>query len=338
MSRAEVSAYADAAVSSVHAMLKWTRVQLGAQAESSDAEIVSQAGRQKTRHYHTLEHFEMVAGAWQEYPQLGLFSQALKYKDPQTFSVIKALMQRAGAHHDVVYLDADQGRLPPAMAAYLQHFVRTDAAGGVLATCDVLPDVATDDERMVLAWAQAIFRKSENQKLGTNEYLSAVYAALQGLSEGISPAYILAEITMIAGTIPFQPADYMDELFQRLQQVHGQLSEQDRLTDDMLHDVMIAAVQVANCDVLGFSTTQLQKFLMETQQLLLEESAGEEISPVACEKKVYFLHELLQQLPLEKSIFHGFRGFPSDANLQALHAHAKTILSECIDAIRTGFK
>jgi hypothetical protein len=314
----------------VHEQLAWTRHQLGASVMSDDADNVVDAGQQPSRCYHTLAHFESIAGAWEEHPLLGDFRAALRLRHAQEWHVVQALMMRAGLHHDVVYLNADNHRLPARLASSLHHFVEMDADGSVVTTRDALPDSASPQEQQVFMWAQALFEKHAHVRSATNEYLSAVYAGLQGLREGIAAPLVLAEMLLIAATVPFQPSEYITTLASRLESAYHAFGI---ATDELplgLHSIMTAAVQVANYDVIGFATPHVQDFHAETQ-LLLQEASGGSISSAARQHN----HQLMQRLaaglqPHTLQIFCSYQGYPSAHTLESLHARAQEVIAHSI--------
>ena len=329
------SSLSDESRFSLHDMLAWTRRALGGDVVSDDSDIVAEAGRLAARHYHTLEHFEAIANAWQDHVLLGTFSSALHLHEAQEFDVIKAWIMRAGAHHDVIYLNADGLVLPPRIQNMLAMFVEQDDAGQVVTTCDQLPEHATHNEQCVFALARIIFEKTSEKKLGTNEYLSAVYAGLQGLNDGLQPHDVLAEMTMIAGTIPFQSADYIDALRERLHKALALVPTQ--VAPSFVHNVMAATAQLANYDVLSFATHSADEFLRETDLLLQESSGGRGITLHASAHSLHFMEQLQKNMhDGDACVFHAFAGFPCEATLSHLHEKAALRIADCIAYLKSS--
>lgn len=300
---------------SLRASLVWAAHTLGATDTTTNIDTIIAIGSLPSRYYHTLSHFEAIAKAWEEKSALGNFREALGNHNvtSQNIDVLKAIILRAGAHHDLIYLNADLHHLPSPLDALLDNFVVYNAQQEIVSTRDSLPSDATPDQCLAFSWAQALFEKKSHVKLGTNEYLSAVYAALQGLKENIPHEYIIAEMAIIAGTIPFQSHDYFSVLAQRLHAVlpHATLSP---------HAIMTAAVQLANCDVLNFATSDISLFEKESYLLLYEASGSTNITIESRLQNVCFLNNLLEEMADGTAqIFHAYQGFPSQKNIDALH-------------------
>lgn len=308
-------------------LLNWSRTQLGAHhLASDDFQRVKETGELPTRHYHTLAHYEFLAQAWDDNPPLPSLNKA-KHIDEAQLDTVKALIIRAGAHHDMVYLNADKQQLAPCLTAMLEHFVDKDANGHITTTRDTLPASATPQEHQVFAWAQEIFHKSSANKQGTNEYLSAVYAGLQGLHEGIPPKYILAEMTMIAGTIAFQPAPYFGDLAARFARANAALPATEQATQNEQHAWMQAAVHMANVDVSSFCTLRFHQFRSEHILLLQEACQNDSGLIMKDDAKLKNLYQFLVTLKDDvkdgkRAIFHSYDGFPSTHELKAYHNKA----------------
>jgi hypothetical protein len=303
---------------------------LGGQPSADNVRIITEAGTQPTRHYHTVAHFEALARAWEATPPLPALHE---HVDAAHMPVLQALITRAGAHHDLVYLNADKHRLPASLSAWLAPFVTLNDAGEVIATADTLPSHATPSQHKVFAWAQIVFAKKSTHKHGTNEYLSAVYAALQGLEEGIPDAYLLSEMLMIAGTIPFQPANYFDVLQQRFTLALATLHDDAPLSTALQNDILRAGVHLANADVIGFGNAQPSAFQADSKLLLQEGTAQTTLAArkTSSAQLMRSLHQALEHpTPHSAVIFHQHHGFPSQATLDALHRNALIQLNTAI--------
>ncbi len=311
-------------IPSLQKLLAWSCTTLGGvqQNTACDYNVIEQAGTLVTRYYHTLSHFELLAGAWDDHPPLPSLTTTLAHTAPDFFPIVKALIIRAGAHHDLVYLNADKQKLAPQLNGILDHFVSRTPEGYVATTVNALPDTATEQERTVFALAHAIFDKNNINPLGTNEYLSAIYAGLQGLKEGIAEHYILAEMMMIAGTIPFQNAAYFHLLQTRLVTALAGLSTHKHFTDQHIIALMQGAVQLANVDILSFGLADSTKFRSESF-LLLQEAGHGDIGSTQRITMHQFMQSLLNRCHDHSSaIFHAIHDFPQQPLLDKLNATA----------------
>jgi hypothetical protein len=317
---------------SLEQILTWSRNMLGGKAESNDYAIIKEAGEQPTRHYHTLAHFEALAHAASDNPPLPSLENAIN--NATLFDIVKAVSIRAGAHHDLVYLNADKHKLSPQLDTSLDVFVTRHPDGTVKTTVDMLPEQASQQQQQVFAWAQAIFHKKSDAPLGTNEYLSAVHAGLQGLEDGIAPKFILAEMMMIAGTIPFQKADYFKTLQSRLTDANAALSTQEQLTPSEMKGMMQGAVNLANMDVISFGLHDNVRFRLESIQLLHEAGHGE-IGDTQRHNMSQFMtilkNQLISDQPDAMRIFHATHGFPNAETLSRLHQNAHEQIQHAIE-------
>jgi hypothetical protein len=277
------------------------------------------SGAQPRRHYHTIEHFRDVAQAPSSPdeigPQCSNLQEALHAKQLMAqYAWVTQVMTRAGWHHDVVYTHVDEG-VHPDLEAVLQPFFEVVAGQYQLAA----HPPANEEARHVYRMALAIFGFREGQVLnpydGQNEFLSALYAGLQGLAAGLPARNILAEIAMIEATVPFRPATRTEALKARIQVANAALDD-EILSDAEIEALMYGAVFMANHDVVGFRKPFEQ--FNRGSHLLLMEGAPTLQTPrgmyKACTRLARFLGRVgRQEEGGIASVFHSYGDFPAQA-------------------------
>ncbi len=243
---------------------------------------VLRAGRQHSRSFHINRHFLAVmdtAKAIDADEELqGHFSRYAA-GHPGLVEAIKAVAVRTGAHHDIIY-HTDPHRISgvPEILSRIEPYIRNEYVDG-----HVVLFIRDEDKIGLLAshiWFRQlllIFDYRIGQKLspfaGQNEFLSALYAGIQGSEEQIPPKYILAEILMIAGTIPWGNSGHFDELLSgRLREANELLTAEERLSDAEMQAFLLGAVKLANVDV-GAFRGPLSSFHDGTWLLAKESSA-----------------------------------------------------------------
>ncbi len=213
------------------------------------------------RTFHTLEHFHRISHAADVTLDENLpgLDETLRRNglDSELIDIVRAVIMRAGAHHDIVYhVDED----------YACGRTLRDPSVGVVPTAAVdrpssdyavsAPD-ATSEAGTIIKMAQILFDVHPKEKLtqfsGKNEYLSAVYAGLQGVQEKIPLKYVLAEMMMIEATRPFHGPKRMDALRGKFEAANRLLPGAMQLDSEEMNAFMMGASQLANIDVSDFA-------------------------------------------------------------------------------------
>lgn len=294
--------------------------QLGGNPLPETFSMIEQAGNtalNPRRVYHTLAHFNEISDSQhirllEDLPSLRDNFHKLGWD--ALYDTVTAVMVRAGAHHDIIYhVDADY--IPA-------RILRQE-------TLDILPPQSVDlpysdysvtssdpegPEGTLLDMARSLFdvrpRDILNQFTGKNEFLSAVYAGLQGLKEGIPLKYLMAEMAMIETTRPFEDADRMDRLKKRLDAANGLLPIAERMDGQEMDAFLLGATHLANVDVLDFARS-FDHFLKGSVALLHE--AGRPCSTLedyfirAGNREAFFLNLLNKIHGGDVAIFHNIR-------------------------------
>lgn len=224
--------------------------------------------------------------------------------------------------HDIVYYQLDGG-FPKSAEAMLKRVVRVER--------DVLEVRPVEgDKGYVICTGLFNFKAGQVLPLygGMNEFLSAIVAT-RTLEHYLPLADIIAIVACIEATIPFrvanasgkEPLELLAERITEAGKTLGvPLSEAD--VTRMVRD----AAELANRDVSSFSEADPGRFL-STTWLLIEESNA----PLAA-VGIYSIQEYRGALSrMEKflstlnpdSIFHGYKGMPTDEQFVALRAAAK---------------
>lgn len=238
---------------------------------------VRSSALQSGRHFHDLAHYMDVAGPW---PTGGREMDAVRYL--------------AGMHHDVVYHHVDRkhksgSALNGAMngkegfAPYVRGTIEKLAtpedyttSGGIPGVRLTLRDDLSGQQRALVNAALTLFGHGPesttldlNPYGGQNELLSALFAAQSGLDMDIQPKYLLAEMAMIEGTIPFGPQERFPALKQRLQAANAHLPEEQRLSEDEIGRTIETACEMANQDVISFQYPY-EQFIPYSRNVLKE--------------------------------------------------------------------
>ncbi len=269
------------------------------------------------RIYHTLAHFKEISESpatrlLEDMPYLA--EEFARRGMGDLYEVVCAVMVRAGAHHDVIYhVDEDYVCADTLRDEHLR--ILPPRAVDAPVSDYAVTGVSLSGERgMVLDMARSLFdvrpRDVLTQFNGKNEFLSAVYAGLQGLTEGIAPKYILAEMMMIEATRPFEDANRLERLKSQLQAANRQLPAASQLDAQEMEAFLLGAAHLANVDVLAFCQ-DFQCFLKGSVALLLEAGrpikSAEDFFVQATNREAFFLN-LLQKLQAgDAAIFHATR-------------------------------
>lgn len=286
------------------------------QALAEDFHAVLASGKQPRRHYHTVEHYRDVAQAPRSMDEMGSNCSNLQealhtHQLMEHYAMVTHVMMRAGWHHDVVYAHIDE-TIQPAIDAQLKSFYYGHDRAYFLQSD---PQVS-EAERGLYEMALSVFGFYPGQRLGPhdgqNEFLSALYAGLQGQAAGIPEKYLLAEFVMIEATIPFRLPTRMEVLKERLQAANQRLG-QHGLTDEEIEAVLLGAVFMANHDVIGFRKP-FEQFNRGSHQLLMEAAPTLQTPQGmfdACTQLGDFLGRVgVQEVGGIASVFHSYGGFP----------------------------
>lgn len=269
------------------------------------------------RVYHTLAHFHEISSTHhvrllEDMPPLHEIFHRQGWD--ALYDTVTAVMTRVGAHHDIIYhVDTD----------YIPAEILRDGSLGVLPPKAIdlpysdysVPGADPEGEKgMILDMARTLFdvrpRDILNQFTGKNEFLSAVYAGLQGLKEKIPPKYLLAEMMMIEATRPFEDGQRMDRLKQRLEAANRLLPTASQLDDQEMDAFLLGATHLANVDVLDFARP-FDRFLKGSVTLLHEGTRPcaslEDYFIRASNREAFFLNLLNKMLGGDAAIFHSLR-------------------------------
>jgi hypothetical protein len=283
----------------------------------ADFSAILASGSQPRRHYHTIDHYRDVATAPTSLDEMGVHCSNLQealhtHKLMAQYPFITQVMTRAGWHHDVVYAHIDETILP-AVAEMLAPFIEVAESTFRLRADPALPE----EVQAIYQQALTIFGLSAGQVLdpfgGQNEFLSALYGALQGQRARLWPKAILAEMAMIEATIPFRLPVRVGQLRQRVIEANASLGI-DGLSDEEIEAVILGAVFMANHDVIGFRKP-FEQFNRGSHQLLMEGAPTLQTPEGmfhACSRLAHFLARVgTQEEGGIASVFHSYRGFPA---------------------------
>ncbi len=290
---------------------------LGGVLRDETFETIEKAGdpqRNPRRIYHTLEHFREISNASNvklledmdsfrgEFNNLGI---------GHLFEIVSAVMVRVGAHHDIVY-HVDRDYLPARLLRDERYRILPPQSVDAPSSDYVVTSAEPNGEAgMVLDMARTLFdvmpRDFLTQFTGKNEFLSAVYAGLQGLQEGIAPKYLLAEMMMIEATRPFEPQDRFQRLRARFEAANRLLPAAEQMDIEESEAFLMGAVQLANVDVLDFSL-DFNAFLKGSVNLLHEAGrtiiTAEDYFIQAVGREAFFLNLLEKIRHKDAAVFH----------------------------------
>ena len=280
-------------------------------------------GKQPRRHYHTVEHFRDVAQAPRSTDEMSancsILQEALHtHQLMDQFAMVTQVMMRAGWHHDVVYAHIDEAIQPQVDACLAPYYYGRD--GAYFLQND--PQVPAE-ARAIYDMTLSLFGFFPGQRLGPfdgqNEFLSALYAGLQGQLASVPLKYLLAEIAMIEATIPFRLHTRVDALRRRLIAANQRLGH-DGMTEEELEAVVFGAVFMANHDVIGFRKP-FEQFNRGSHLLLMEGARTLQTSQgmfSACMRLAEFLDRVgVEEAGGIASVFHSYSGFPMQETREA---------------------
>jgi hypothetical protein len=224
--------------------------------------------------------------------------------------------------HDIVYYQLDGG-FPKSAEAMLKRVVRVER--------DVLEVRPIEgDKGYTICTGLFAFKAGQVLPLygGMNEFLSAIVAT-RTLEHYLPLSDLIAIVACIEATVPFRVANAagkepLELLADRVRQTGAALDV--KLTEDDVMRAVRDAAELANRDVSSFAEADPGRFL-STTWLLIEESNA----PLAA-VGIYSIQEYRGALSrMEKflstlnpdSIFHAYKGMPSDEQFAALRAAAK---------------
>lgn len=283
----------------------------------SDFEAILVSGTQPRRHYHTIDHYRDVATAPSSVDEMGAHCSNLQealhtHQLMEHYGFITQVMMRAGWHHDVVYAHIDE-TIHPTLTVVIAPFLLEQEGGYLLP-----PDPRAPDElRRIYDLALTLFGFHRGQPLdpfgGQNEFLSALYGALQGAGMGLPLKCILAEMVMIEATIPFRLPSRVQALRARLE-IANRLLGPEGLQEPEIEALMLGAVFMANHDVIGFRKP-FEQFNRGSHQLLMEGAPTLQTPEgmfSACMRLAHFLARVgTQEADGIASVFHSYAGFPA---------------------------
>ena len=283
----------------------------------ADFEAVLLSGAQPRRHYHTNDHYRDVATAPCSVDEMGSHCSNLQealhtLHLMEHYGFITQVMMRAGWHHDVVYAHIDE-TIHPAIAVALAPFFQ-EGEGSYRLPSDPR---APDELCRIYDLALTVFGFYRGQLLdpfgGQNEFLSALYGALQGVKAGLPLKCLLAEMTMIEATIPFRLPSRVPALRSRVITTNHQLGSEG-LEESEIEALMLGAVFMANHDVIGFRKP-FEQFNRGSHQLLMEGAPTLQTPEgmfSACMRLAHFLARVgTQEADGIASVFHSYAGFPA---------------------------
>ncbi|MFK7871646.1 MAG: hypothetical protein AB8C84_00550 [Oligoflexales bacterium] len=222
---------------------------------------------------------------------------------------VDALGCLAALYHDFIYLQLDHGF--GEFAEHLRDTCRYEQ-GRVY-----LQPVGKED--VVLAGVCEIFGVPlEGGLLEVslqNEFVSALVAVCE-LHSFMTPRDLFMIATCIEATIPFREESvFPNSLVKRLGTAWKRLDVP--MADSDIDEAMFRAVDLANRDVLNFSSEQVEEFLKNTWALISEGSP--EILEVSCSVRacriaIYKMFDFLNHLQPQQ-IYHSYKRCPPDEEL-----------------------
>lgn len=273
------------------------------------------AAQNNRRIYHTLEHFRQISSAHhtkllEDLPPLVDEFHRLGFA--MLYDTVVSVMVRAGAHHDIVY-HVDIDYIPASTLRDERYRILPPRSIDAPRSDYVVTGTEPSGEAgVILDMARCLFdvlpRDILTQFNGKNEFLSAVYAGLQGLKEKIPLKYLLAEMMMIEATRPFEPPSRMEALRSRFEAANRLLPSSSQLDAQEIDAFLAGAAHLANVDVLDFSR-DFNHFLKGSVSLLHEAGrpivTPEDYFTQATNREAFFLNLLEKMHNEDAAIFHG---------------------------------
>ena len=299
---------------------------LGGQMQPNRMELIFAAGEGDRRGLHNTDHFFDIAAAQSSslfgaLQNIGLNGEQILAAD--------AVSTRAGFQHDQVYYQVDKG-FPPGIEQKISKYFTKDEQGLRIQDNPALKN----DQIFQMALTTFGFKPGDrlNPFGGQNEFLSALVSGVAGVEDGIPKKYILAEMQMMAGTVPFQSPDYFQQLENRVAQANTLLAPDERLSALELKGFSIASVDLANRDVISF-TRPFDQFVKGTLGMVYE--SGQNLdSPQgalnATMAQAGFLSGVVapRSEKGEGTIYHGIHGYPGEKPLASMESKARQTIKQ----------
>lgn len=229
--------------------------------------------------------------------------------------------------HDLVYFQVDGG-LPEKAKSTLEQFL-------VINDLEVFTKEAAKIQEPLFELCLNVFAFEYEQKLspfqGLNEFLSALLALLT-LKKILPLKDLLAIAACIEATIPFRKPDEKGE--NHLYQLEDRLSKINLkfslgISQEEIEQIVKMALDVANLDVLNFSSEDVGVFLVNTWLLISE--ANSDLSNAKARSYAFSIAQYRQALMKTESfirnlnaedVFHQYKNFPEDGLYQHLEEKA----------------
>lgn len=236
--------------------------QLGGRGATPDTVtlLVENYGR-RSRFYHNHKHREYMAA-----PTSAALLAYLGRLDEKQVGDLNAFYRIIGNAHDSQYLEVD-GALSDTADKLMSPYI--EQKGGAIFIRAKLPEVVS--VQLVLALFGAKPGDNLTAAREHNEFLSALAAALDMEHGGVPLQNIARVVQGVAGTIPFKPQDFMQQLDRRLKEANKRLSL--GLSDEERRVSLLVTTDLANRDVASFCDTDLGAFVTGTMELIPEHIA-----------------------------------------------------------------
>lgn len=303
-------------------------IRLGVSEESAQTgtRLACSAGRQSTRFYHNVDHFNaLAAGA----------DTLVKKLTERTISQPLAEMLRdvyrlSARDHDVVYVKIDDG-IAPDISKLLRPYITHENGSYYLCGAAEAKHLPQQQQKH-LQYVLTAFGFEYGQKLepfaGQNECLSALYS-LEINHEASSKTKMMIA-GMIHATIPFEAPDSVQAMVARL-------STLQCLSEEELHGLGMAAADLANRDVANFA--QSPEYFYANSLSLLREAGTNLKNPEQIAKAAQGMADFFEMLTTHaeaKPVFRNYRfekeateyACPSPNELEMLNGKALAQVSE----------
>jgi len=294
-------------------------------------EIINQSAQDDNRFYHDMDHNEDIGRGTGEELAAHLDDKGLSEEE---IAAVNERMVAAGMSHDIVQIQlaSDPADIIGNDDArnLLSEYLEINDEGKTLSvsqeTIDNLDmDVAND---RVVAMAAELFDIKADEELsqfqGVNEFATAVIHGVQRSESGVDDKEVLAEMAIIAGTIPFGGEDALNDLEERTKNANNLLKENSRLTTEEIEINNFAVAEIANRDIGNLAD---EDYLVTNKGSIdmLQES-GHDLESFeglnnAINGQVGFLsgHVVASD---DAKVFHAVDGYPSEDKLNELEERA----------------
>jgi len=294
-------------------------------------DIINQSASDEKRFYHDKEHYEDIGKGAGENLTSHLEEKGLSEDEIQQ---VNDRMVAAGMSHDIVQVQLasdpsdiiGNDNVREILEEYLDINDNEKTMSIAQEKLDNLdPDIAND---RVVAMAVELFDIKADDDLGqfqgVNEFTTAIVHGVQRSESGVEDKEVLAEMGIIAGTIPFGDENDLYKLEERINNANDLLEEDSRLSPEEVKINNFAVAEIANRDVGNFQDEDYAVTNKGSVQMLQE--SGNDLDSFeglnnAINGQVGFLegHVVANE---NTRIFHAIDGYPEADKLNDMEEKA----------------